>query len=368
MKDFIEKHWRGIKESRKGICWGLLWLVVVVSAGCAVYYIFVWLTTGLKETHDLEIAKFKATLIGGGLLAIQLIFFGWRASAADKTAKAMQQTAELTEKGNIAERFKNAIEHLGSSSASIRLGGIYALNHIATDNHGYRKSVFKVLCAHIRIGNPTGAHDPKKVDEIQSIVDLLFKSDGKEIYKGYKAVLSGAYLRGVVWDGVNLRGALLSRANLQGADFTDSDLSGSELQYANLEKAGFIDVNLEKTGLWLANLEETRFQGCNLQRTFLHRANFKKTMFHTSKLQEAVFWNADLQGARFFHTNLQNTNFQEANLLDVEIEKFEEILKAETLHDAKLSDDLKSRIGEIAPKLLDVYTKPMIMPLAVIDK
>ena len=56
----------------------------------------------------------------------------------------------MTEKGNIAERFKNAIEHLGKGSVSVRLGGIYALHHIAHEVEEYRKRVFEILCAHIR--------------------------------------------------------------------------------------------------------------------------------------------------------------------------------------------------------------------------
>ena len=56
---------------------------------------------------------------------MQIFAFNRRAAAAEETAKAMQKTAELTERGNIAERFKNAIEHLGNDSASVRLGGAF---------------------------------------------------------------------------------------------------------------------------------------------------------------------------------------------------------------------------------------------------
>ena len=90
-----------------------------------------------------EFAKFVGYLIGGVLAVWQVVASNRRATAAEKTAESM-------EKGNVAERFKNAIEHLGHESVSVRLGGIYALHHIAQEEENYRKRVFEILCAHIR--------------------------------------------------------------------------------------------------------------------------------------------------------------------------------------------------------------------------
>ena len=101
------------------------------------------LVTCLIVVFDYLIDSGLGYLIGGVLLI-------WQISVAGRRATAAEKTAELTEKGNIAERFKNAIEHLGNDSASVRLGGVYALHHIAQEVEDYRKRVFEILCAHIR--------------------------------------------------------------------------------------------------------------------------------------------------------------------------------------------------------------------------
>ena len=75
----------------------------------------------------LKLAEFLGYLFGGGLIIRQIAVTSRRAAAAEKTA-------ELTERGNIAERFKNAIEHLGNRSAAVQLGGAYALDHIAQED------------------------------------------------------------------------------------------------------------------------------------------------------------------------------------------------------------------------------------------
>ena len=96
---------------------------------------FIWLISP-------AFATFAASLLGGFLLFQQIKAFNLRAAAAENTAQAMQRTAESTEKGNVAERFKSAIEHLGNKSASVRLGGVYALHHLAQEEENYRsKSV-----------------------------------------------------------------------------------------------------------------------------------------------------------------------------------------------------------------------------------
>ena len=156
---------------------------------------------------------------GLGYLIGGLLFF-WQIYVAGRRATAAEKTAELTEKGNIAERFKNAIEHLGNDSVSVRLGGVYALHHIAQEVEDYRKRVFEILCAHIRETTTDTAYKPRNVDsekikptiEIQSILNLLFnETQGKEIYKGLQVNLEGADLRGIY----------LNKANLQKCEFKE---------------------------------------------------------------------------------------------------------------------------------------------------
>ena len=261
--------------------------------------------------HNPEMAKFAAYLIGGGLLLWQVRASSKRATAAEDTATAMQKTVDLTEKGNIAERFKNAIEHLGHTSPSIRLGGIYALHHIALDEDDYRERVFQILCAHIRETttqkgykpqerfNPeTGVNAIHPSIEIQSILDLLFrKHSDRKIYKKFPTNLEHANLIGATLIYANLQNALLFSIKLEGADLISANLQGAVLDSSNVKGVGF--------------------------------------------------WDANLSGAYFEDAKLQGADLEFAKNLTVE-----QLLKAKTLYQAKLPDGMEAKIKKHKPELL----------------
>ena len=273
--------------------------------------------------HDPEMAKFAAYLVGGGLLVWQVRASSQRAKAAEDTATAMQKTANLTEKGNIAERFKNAIEHLGHASPSIRLGGIYALHHIAQDVEEYRERIFEILCAYIRETTTQEGYKPKNIPiggknsevlfqpsiEIQSILKLLFrKLLWNKPYDGFYANLEHA----------NLAGSMLREANLQNAI------------------------------LFFINLEDAILDHANLQGAFLNFSN----------LQGARLYNTNLQGARLYNTNLEgaqlnNSNLEGANLSGTKNVTVEQLLKSETLYKAILPDGMEAEIRQRKPELLE---------------
>ena len=50
-----------------------------------------------------------------------------------ETAKSQADAVLKTEQGQRQDRLKNAIEHLGHKSDSVRLGGAYELFHLAKD-------------------------------------------------------------------------------------------------------------------------------------------------------------------------------------------------------------------------------------------
>lgn len=255
-----------------------------------------------------ELAKFIAYLLGGGMLIWQISISSQRAVAAEETASAMQKTAELTEKGNVAERFKNAIEHLGHDSASIRLGGIYALHYIAKEEINYRERIFAILCAHIRETTTQKRYKPRKKSpheqipdsvaptiEIESILKLLFiRFEGLEDYP----ILPYAYLE-------------------------NSDLRGANLFSAKLE------------GAFLGNAK--------LQDICLHDAYLEDAYLNCSNLRWADFRNADLRNASF-----PGVDFTNAQNLTVE-----QLLSAKTLYMAKLPAGMEEEIRQRKPELFD---------------
>ena len=232
--DHLESGWKELPIRTKK------WFLIGI---CTVLIVIWFCKPGL--------AQFIGYLLGGLLLLRQIEISGQRATATEKTAEAMQKTAQLTEKGNIDERFKNAIEHLGHESASIRLGGIYALHHIAQDVDEYCERVFEILCAHIRETTTKEAYEPRIVGpgfkeptiEIQSILNILFvKTPECERYNGFVANLETANLRGI-----RLIGAKLDKADLLFADLREAILAGTSMQDVSLYQ-----TDLRNTRLWNA--------------------------------------------------------------------------------------------------------------------
>ncbi len=287
----LARWWESIPNFVKA----LLFLVLIV--GIALSLFCIW------RKYGLEIAKFTAYLIGGGFLIFQVYVSNRRATAAEETAKVMQKTVELTEKGNVAERFKNAIEHLGNDSASIRLGGVYALHYIPRVESDYRRRVFEILCAHIRETTTQEEYILKYKQpsiEIQSILNLLFIEDQDgEVYEKFSANLESA--------------------NLQFAKLNDAELKMVRLNNANLREAMFWDANLEGSMFLFANLEKTNLVNANLQ--------------------NAILLNADLRGA-----DLRGADFQGADLRRVKNLEVKQLLSAGTLYETKLPDGMREEV------------------------
>lgn len=47
----------------------------------------------------------------------------------------------------ITELYISAVNQLGSNKAAVRLGGLYALERLAQNNHGHRQTIVDVICA-----------------------------------------------------------------------------------------------------------------------------------------------------------------------------------------------------------------------------
>lgn len=252
---------------------------------------------GLSEKN--EILKFLGIGFGGILLVWQAVIANRRAkameNAANAQAKATEEQAKAnqnTERGQRQERLKNAIEHLGHDSDSVRLGGAYELFHLAQDTPNLRQTVLDILCAHIR--QTTGEaeyqekHKSKPSEEVQSLLTLLFVQEYK-VFKGCHINLQGSWLKGANLTRVHLEGANLVEAHLQGTELRESCLHGAQLRKARLQGAF-----LERARLPGANLVATELQGA-----YLYRAQLQGTSLMEARLQAATLTSAHLQGIHF---------------------------------------------------------------------
>ena len=237
----------------------------------------------------------RATLLqglAGGVLLLGA-YFTWRQlqlsrqqlthtlQATGAQLEATRRQLAIAQEGQLGERFSRAIEHLGSpqDNLDLRLGGIYALEWIATSSPENRRTVARILTAYVRrhaawtagpaqraqisAPSPTPLADLARLEarapDIQAALMVLGRLVHRE--EDMAAVvdrlqLFDTDLRGAFLVGANLQAALLGGAHLQGASLRDADLRGSFLIYAQLS-----DVTLHGTDLRGADLRCAQLEG-----------------------------------------------------------------------------------------------------------
>lgn len=324
-KSFLMNHQIKKRSKRPNI-------YITIIVGSIVFAIFCWLMISytkipfvlfggnMNQDYNGEFVKFSASIIGGGFL-----FFGLLLNA--RRTKAVEKQNKLTRKGHVDERFKNAIEHLGSDKDAIVLGGIYALHRIAQENKTYRQPVFDILCSYIR-GKTSSLKLWDEITEfergtikptivIQTIIDLLFKTaDSKNyIYMGLKANLNGIRCIHANFSGAHLVNADLINAHMEGAILTDVHLESADMNVIKLDGARLEQVHFEGSSLSYANFEGTYIDQAYFECTKLHKANFEG-----SSLCEVHFEGAILPRANFKGTSLSKGYFEGSDLFDAHFE------------------------------------------------
>ena len=274
---------------------------------------------GLTERKQKnEILTFLGIGMGGVLVSLQALM-------SYRRAKAMEGTVQNTENGLRQERLKNAIEHLGHASETVRMGGAHELFHLADDNLELRQTVLDILCAHIRY--TTGedkyrkTHQSKPSQEVQSLLTLLFVQE-HEVFKDLSINLQESWL-----NGANLQKARLQKANLTKAYFKKAFLWEAKLQGANLFDAHLHEVNLTNAHLQGAILYEAKLQGAKLNSARLHGADLSSAKLHGAQIFGAKMYGvslsgAQLQGAYLSDSRLQGAYLGGTNLKGVKCQQF----------------------------------------------
>lgn len=283
-------------------------------------------------------------LITAGVAGAVGIFFTWRGQRLAREAQEANQEntlaqlehtrneLDITRRGQITERFTQAIEQLGSQSLEIRLGGIYSLERTARDSREDHWPVMEVLTTYVR------QHTLRKTDkesneedipvpepDVQAILTVLGRRSvyHKDVEYGpidlHNVDLRGADLTNTNLAGANLRGANLARANLR-----ESDLRGAILFEANLEGVSLERADLQEVVLTTApdrplrgvppNFRHASLFAANLEGTGLWFVDFREASLEHANLREAELWNADLSDVPLWGANLQRTGLEGANL------------------------------------------------------
>lgn len=331
------------------LCGGLLlYTVFQVSSDCSYEELICYLLGANEKQSVVELLGNALKILGFGSLALLGVWVAnRRASAMEKTAQAQAESAKAqarataeTEKGNRQQRFRDAVEHLGHKSSSVRQGGAHELFHLALEEEDFRQSIAEILCTHI-VGttrskeyNEDEEHKDQPSTEIQSLMSLLFEGRDavkrktlKRFWKGINPDLSGGYFRGLKlkeaqFQRVNFTDAQLQKADLQQSQFQCANLTGAQLQRANLEQSQFQNANFEWTQLQKAILVRSQFQDANFmitgfQGACLSDAQFQGANFCEPQFQNSSLWNARFQGASFIRGQFQKASLSEAQFQGV---------------------------------------------------
>ena len=146
---------KGWAARARSVRWVAAGIVAVVLGLAVIWILFVpaadWLAhhdvgsvKGPLHETALDNARGRLLTLGAGLFAAGALIFTARNFAVSR------RTLELTEQGQVTDRYTKAIEQLGSGKLDVRIGGIYALERIAHDSARDLPTVLEVLTAFIR--------------------------------------------------------------------------------------------------------------------------------------------------------------------------------------------------------------------------
>ena len=282
--------------------------------------------TGPLHETALDNARDRLLTLGAGLLAAAaLVFTALNFSLLRRNSEQADQwqrrTHELTEQGQVTDRYTKAIEQLGSDKLDVRIGGIYALERIARDSARDHPTVMEVLTAFIREhsqekwdpdsrehwdpSEPDSAEPPRP--DILAAVTVVGRRDARRDIQPMD--LTGAYLRGAYLRGAYLRGAYFCGAKLTGANLTGADLNGAILNRAILNRAILSGARLNG-----ADLNGARLSGADLTEAYLNCADLTEADLVDVDLTGAILGVANLTLADLTGANLTRADLTDADL------------------------------------------------------
>lgn len=230
----------------------------------------------------------------------------------------IRKDARLAESRLIAERFSQAIEHIGNDNIHIRLGGIFSLEKLIKDSPNDYWTVMEVLTAFIRKESPYQDYERVLNLQMRSQYKLSrlqgnrFSSDSLESEPSADIHAALAVVRRqtdyinensfqirdkIVLYRTNLLFADLDEAKLIGADLSMCNLITAHLSHANLRKADFSYSAMQFASLKHANLSDANLDNADLHHCTLSNANLSRASLDGTNLYKADLTDANLEGA-----------------------------------------------------------------------
>ena len=297
-------------------------LLVLFLIGAVVFVLVTWdwqQTTPLDRESGSTTIRNLGLVIGGVLAAFLAI---WRSRVAERQANAAHRQVRTAHESLLNERYKQGAEMLGNDVLAVRLGGIYALESLATEHADrYHLPVTRLLSAFVR--HPTlderskmrtdGTRKPRPREDVEAAIRSIAVCQARRLsvtdeplpnLSLHNAHLSGANLRSAqlsrtLFDDADLSCAHLQAAILTHSQFHRTNMITADLDNTDLTEASFIDTKLSEARFGFAEASHARFVGTDLHRAWLAGTNLSGARLFGANLTEAVFLGANLSGADF---------------------------------------------------------------------
>lgn len=215
------------------------------------------------------------------------------------------RTLEVTQQGQVTDRYTKAIAQLGSGKPEVRMGGVYALQRLMKDSQEDRSTIRSVLAAYVR----THAQDkpPTRSDRTRLAVDVEAAlivaapspTNGRDPFDLRNADFHNRNLNNINLTGANLTGVNLTDAHLKSANLTGANLTGAHLTDAHLSRADLPGADLRGADLSRADLRFADLTGADLNGADANVRNFDMPLSDLpgANLTDARLSGADLSGA-----------------------------------------------------------------------
>lgn len=340
--------------------WRLSLAVLVVAV---VIYLLIWYGPDVLARHDIgsvagplrvlrlqearDAARGRLLTLGAGLFAAGALVYTARnftlarqeldlsRQMMELTEHGQRETLQLSEQGQVTDRYMRAIDQLGSKTIDVTIGGIYALERIAVDSLRDHPTVMEVLAACIRehsrkqwpkLSKKPGVELPERTTrpDIQAALTVIGRRNGTRDRQPID-------LRGANLTRADLTGATLVGADLTGATLVGADLTGADLNYAKLTGADLTGAKLTKR-LFQAILTDATLPGADLNHADLGGG----ADLTRAKLAGADLTNANLAGAILTGAVLTDAVLTDADLINADFSTVQ-LTAARTLDNVRLS-------------------------------
>ena len=308
-----------------------------------------WLSA--SESASATVANISLVIAGPVVLALAL----WRSTVASRQADTAQQSL-------LNERYQQGSKMLGNKILSVRLGGIYALQSLATDDpDNYHVQVIRLLCAFVRQPaedrlyeqrlfrrNQDSSTMPAAREDIQAAIDVISARNKRQIEieseQDFTINLMGADLSYVQLRYTNLSGAMLNYTNFSHAYIYTANFSHTKLRSTIFNESAIVATDFTEATAWgvklieavirqnnrplfdldHSNLSEAQFYHVILTDKHAQYANLSGAIFRQCKLNDMLFLSSDLSNVKLFKCELTNahiirTDMSNARLRDTDL-------------------------------------------------